>query len=294
MRSLILAVSGVMLFAVGCGQKKTSNTTPSDSMAQQIGDAMTAIDDSGGSDGGYSFMKREQRVFARLAPEQTPARSFMMRILPEASAASCALTDTWGSCASNLIVRDFQNCTWRGATFSGTVTFTFVDAAVNDVCSMAAAGHSVARDPDFTITGARGGTYTVAKTGTEGQKVERTGVGTYVFSNDGIRRTLAFNGSTLADYTSTTAAGINITGSVRNGRIADGGTLRILNNRTSVSCDFSPSDVTWNSTCNCAVSGTWAATCSDGASASYSISGCGTGTLTVNGSAESVTLDQCE
>ncbi|MCM2322947.1 MAG: hypothetical protein NDJ90_06760, partial [Oligoflexia bacterium] len=60
-----------------------------------------------------------------------------------------------------------------------------------------------------------------------------------------------------------------------------------------VSCSFSPSNVTWTSTCNCAVNGTWNGTCSDGKTASLDITGCGTATLTIDAITQDVAFDRC-
>ncbi len=61
MRFLIAA----FLILVACKKKETS-TSVSDSMAQQIGDAMASIDEAGLSDGAYAIMKREHKIIARL------------------------------------------------------------------------------------------------------------------------------------------------------------------------------------------------------------------------------------
>jgi hypothetical protein len=294
--SLSLAISAIvfsMALATGCNKKDEETSTPADSQAQQIGDAMASIDDSGGSDGGYVFINNEKKTFARLLPQSEVQRSVASLILPEARAAACSLTATFGACSANQIVRNFQGCSIGTATLTGTVTFSFDDGTVNNVCTNGFDGDTITRVPAFVLTGARGGTFTVSKVGSIGQRLTRTSAGVFAFSNDGIRRVLAYNGTELANYTTSTTSNITITGATRNGRVANGGALRVLNNRTSTSCDFAPSNVTWSSTCNCAVSGTWTATCSSGSSASFAISGCGTGTLTVGTSSETVTLDQC-
>ena len=291
-----LAVSAIAFsfaLATGCNKKDEESYTPADSQAQQIGDAMASIDDSGGSDGGYVLINNEKKTFARLLPQSEVQRSVASLVLPEARAAACSVASTFGSCASNQIIRDFQSCTIGTATLTGTVTLSFNDGVDNNVCTNDTDGDTITRVPAFVITGARGGTFTVSKVGTIGQRLTRSSAGVFAFSNDGIRRVLAYNGTELANYTTSTTSDITITGATRNGRVANGGALRVLNNRTSTSCDYAPSNVTWSSTCNCAVSGTWTATCSTGSSASFAISGCGTGTLTVGSSSETVTLDQC-
>jgi hypothetical protein len=290
-----IAILGLFLSVAvtSCQGKEEDTPSFADSMSQQIGDAMVSIDDSGGSDGGYALLNREGRNVARLSSGQKRGPWLRDALVPQAFASSCFVTNTWGSCTSNVVVRDFQGCTIQGATFTGQITYNFTDAAVDSTCSIAADGHSVARNPNFTISGSRGGTFTVSKTGTNGQTITRTGAGAFSFANDGIRRVLSFGGSTLADYTTSTTSAIGVAGATRNGRIASGGALRVLNNLTGVSCDFAPSAVTWASGCNCATSGTWSATCSNGVSASLSLLSCGSGTFVLGTESTPVTLDQC-
>jgi len=281
----------VLVSIAGC-KNKESASSPADSMAQQIGDAMVSIDEAGGSDGGYAFLKREQKIIARYS-RVSAVQALMDELVPRADAASCLVTNTWGNCLSNVVVRDFQGCAYLGATFSGTITYSFSDATVDNTCSISANGHYVTRHPSFTITGSQGAAFAVSKTGTNGQKIERTGAAAYNFTNDGIRRILTYGGTTWADFTTTTTSAIGISGANRSGRTANGGALRVSNNLTGVTCDFAPSGVTWGSTCNCATSGNWSASCSNGASASLAITGCGTGTFVFAGESSSVVMDQC-
>lgn len=283
-----------LCFILWACNKQEDTSDPSDSVAQTLGDAMSAIDDSGGSDGGYAFLERNVKSVAQVEPKPYFFEKLRESWTPKAYAASCSAANTFGTCTNNVVARDFQECTVGTYTFDGVITFSFSDAASDNICLMTATGHSVSRDPDFTITGPRGGTLTVAKTGSVGQRIQRTAaVGVFDFTNDGIRRILSFRGNTLSDWTSMTTSAITIIGDARNGRVANGGVLNVVNNTSGLSCDFAPSAVTWNSTCNCAVSGTWSATCSDSSSSTYEITGCGTGTLTQGGSSETVTLSQC-
>ena len=297
----------LVALSVGCSKKSDSTSTTSattaSETAQQVGDSMASVDEFGGSGGSMTYMESEKRIFARVAGHEALSpiasqASFVSLLVPQAQATSCILANTWGSCTTtggaDKIVRTFGGCTIGGATLDGTVTLTFTDAAVNSTCAMAASGHSITRDPNFTITAANGATYTVSKTGTEGQKVVRgASAGNYTFSNDGIRRVIASGGTTLFDMTTQTTSAITVTGASRSGRVMTGGSLRTTNNLTSVTCDFVPTAVTWVSSCNCPTSGEWAATCSDGKSGEIEITGCGTGTITLGTTSESVTFDRC-
>ncbi|MCB0378559.1 MAG: hypothetical protein KDD33_08715 [Bdellovibrionales bacterium] len=297
MRKIIVFLL-IVSSALSCSKDETTNSaTDSDSMVQQIGDTMASVDGSGGGDGGYALFAREAKTYARLQKQLPFAakayRSLSNTFMPKADATACRLVNTFGSCTNNQIVRDFQSCTIGQATFEGTVTIDFNDTAVDNTCAIASDGHTITRSPDFTITGPLGGEYAVSKTGSVGQRLTRTSAGVFDFTNDGIRRTLTFRSATRADFTTVTTSAIGVTGNNRSGRVMDGGTLRVTNNLNSATCDYSPSSVTWDTTCNCAISGSWALSCSDSTTGTYAITGCGTGTLTIGSDSESVTLDQC-
>lgn len=304
-RWLKTCIFGLALLALtGCGSFKSD----AEEVSQQAGDVMASMDESSGSNsgsGGFAAAQRALEVEA-LAAHQTFSRRMPAEVgqawwqsLPlvprEASAATCAATSTFGACTSNVVSRTFGGCTIGTATLSGSVTLTWSDAATDSTCQMTASSHSVTRVPAFTITGPRGGTLTVSKTGTVGQKITRgTTAGNFSFTNDGIRRVIATgSGTTLFDFTTETTTAITITGTSRSDRVVSGGVLKVTDNVNSVSCDLVPTAVTWTSTCNCASSGTWAGTCSDGKTFSISISGCGTATATVGTTSTSVTFDRC-
>jgi hypothetical protein len=214
---------------------------------------------------------------------------------PDANAISCLLVSNLGfsACTNNVVTRTFGDCTLLGAVFSGTVTFTWT--AAGTTCHLASAGDTIARDPEFSISGLRGGTFAVSKTAVFGQKLTLgSSPGTFTFSNDGIHRVLKDGtGSTLLDFTNETTAPIGISGAARNGRVVNGGTLRVTNNTTGESCDFSPSNVTWGANCNCAISGSWSGSCSSGKTGTVTVTGCGTGTLTDGTTSTPVTFDRC-
>lgn len=285
----LLLLSAICLVFTGCGDDEETSTTPSDSIAQQLGDAMTSMDDSGGSDGGYAMILSGQKAVAAIEPKNTFLEVYES-LVPPAYAATCAATNTFGTCSSSQVIRDFQDCTIGRATFQGTITFDFSDAS----CTLANNSDTITRNPSFTITGANGGTFQVSRTGTNGQRITRNSASSFAYSNDGIRRVLSFNSRTIADYTAQTTSDITITGASRSGRTANGGSLQVTNNLTETICNFVPTNVTWSNTCTCAVSGTWSATCDDGTTATYVIgNGCGQGTLTIDNESSEVTLDQC-
>lgn len=304
-KSLVL-VTLLVVGAPGCGHvgDESSSSNYTAEIAQQTGDVMASIDETGGSTGSLALLDGEERgarrALARLEPPSLGepsklARDWLDALVPSAQAVTCATASTWGSCSSNVVTRTFGSCTIGTAVFSGTVTLTWSDAAVDGTCQMTANGHTVTRVPAFSASGRSGGTLTVSKTGTNGQVVTRTGVGTYLFSNDGIRRVFtSARGLTLADYTTTTTTSLSISGASRAGRVVSGGSLRVTNNLTGVYCDYAPSSLTWVATCNCPTSGTWTGTCSDSKTSTLTITGCGSAQLAHTGiGTVTVSLDRC-
>lgn len=294
-------VTFIAIFAssaiAGCGNRASSDV---EELGQQIGDLMAGVDESSGSNGGaYASMSNaaQGRAFARLEAQYD--RPLLARwapsfsLLSEAMASSCGVANTFGSCSANTIVRTFGGCSIGSAVLDGTVTLTWGGGASS--CQMTASGHSVARNPDFTLTGRRGATLSVVKTGTHGQVITReASAGAYQFTNDGIRRTFTLaSGTKLLDFSTETTAPISITGASRNGRVASGGSLRVTNHRTGVTCDVAPNAVTWSSSCNCAASGTWSGSCSDGKAFTLDITGCGSASLTVGEDVQSFNFDRC-
>jgi hypothetical protein len=295
---LALSVLVLCLFGTAVTVLPSCGTaSDNEEIGQQVGDAMASLDESGGSSGSLAMLPVEgfRKTFKRLSNSDVSPAWYENLLESEATATACRLATTFGTCTANVITRTFGDCTVGAATFSGTVTLTFNDATSDGTCQMTTASHSITRVPAFSVTGRRGATLTVSKTGTIGQKITKGAGATFTFTNDGIRRVFtSAAGATLFDFTTATTADITVTGTSRANRTMDGGTLRVTNNLTNGTCDYSPTDVTWTAACNCATSGSWSGTCSDGKTTNLAITGCGTATLTVGSESESITFDRCE
>jgi hypothetical protein len=304
-----LVVALILLAAIaGCGGKAedvggSEMTEP----AQQVGDVMASIDEVGGSGGAIAYYQKEsRRTFVRYAPEELEGNFFSKVFVKSAEAFTCDsnvighLNGGFSGCSSQQVTRTFGGCTIGSAqdvTFNGTVVFTWTTAGT---CNMNNTNERVDRSPSFTVTGRRGATLTVSKDASYGQRLtltSATGVTPKVYSlqSDGIRRKFTTAGGvTTFDYITTVASPVTITGEARNGRIMNGGTIRVKDNLTQVTCDYSPVNVTWGSgSCNCPTQGTWQATCSDSKTASLVLTGCGTGDFTLGGDSGRVTFDRC-
>ncbi len=274
--------------------------------AQQVGDVVASIDESGGTTTGsftqMNDVRSAQKAFARLSGE-SHSTSVASLILPESYAAACNTVafGTCGATGSGKLVRNFASCTTGGGgTISGDVTLTFVGSVTaTNTCRLAVDNDYVDRVPNFTISGLRGATFSVSATGS-GQRLTRNASNTFTFTNSGIRRTFSTaNLGTLLDVTTSTSGAVTVTGSARNGRTmtaSAGNGIVVTNNLTSESCTLTPSGVAWTSGCNCPTTGSFSGTCT-GAGTTFSVtfgSTCGSVTVAKTGEeTETITLDRC-
>ncbi len=297
MKKWMFIIISLSLISFSCKKKiedeAATASLETEEIAQQVGETMAAIDEAGGSSGQFAFMKSQLRTFARVTPNALEKPSLMSLIMPTAEAATCAVGQTFSGCVSNVVTRNFNNCTIGTATVSGSVTLTYYDAGVDNTCSMAVAPDQVHRNPNFTVSTPSGAVLSVTKTSTWGQSVAKVSSHLFRIDNDGINRKLTFNGATLIDITTTIPNHITVSGVARAGRTMNGGEVFTTNNLTGKTCSLVPTNVTWNGSCNCAISGSWSGSCSDGNMATVDITGCGTADITINGEGKSITFDRC-
>lgn len=303
MKNKILIVM-CLVFTFGCKKTTTDASADIQENAQQVGDAMASIDEAGGSGGSIAQMQFEnslKKTFARYGADDTIAVSGLAQLaLPSAEAVSC-FGYGWGSCggaSGTTLVRNFNNCTVGAATLSGDVTLVWGGGATS--CSLASTSQYITRVPNFTLSGRRGATLTVSKTGTIGQRLTWTsGSGSnkvFNFTNDGINRKFTAPSATvLYDQTTTVSGTITVTGTSRTSRvISGGGSLVVTNNLNANVCTYTPTNVTWGgATCNCPTQGSWAGSCTDGKTTTLNITGCGTATYTEGTVSTDVTFDRC-
>jgi len=273
----------LLLCTTACGR----GLDEQEEYAQAVGDVMSSLDESSGSTGGgFSFLEMKE-------PRSLQESRFS--IFPEACAASC-LTTAFSSCSGGVSggvkTRTFGDCTLGlgRTTLSGSVTLTFSQNG----CTMASASDTVTRTADFTLTGRRGGTLTVSSPG-GGQRITRTSSG-LTYSVGGMKRVLRdASGDTIADIETRTLSDITVSGTTRASRVMDGGQLEVKNLTQGTTLVISPSAVTWSSTCNCAVSGSFTGQSSGDEEEDFTltITGCGTATVEAGGKSEDVTLDRC-
>lgn len=303
--TILFLISSMMFF--GCKKAEVTTTADIQESAQQVGDVMASVDEAGGSTGAIASMKDTEKMqnsvkqtFNRFAPNELSENMVAKLFLQDANAASCAGAGfaVCGASAPNSIVRSFAGCTVGTAVFSGDVTLTWGNGSA--ACSFGGiVSADVTRVPNFTVTGRRGATLAVTRTGSVGQRITlhtAAGVNSVLkFSNDGINRTFTAASTTLFNQTTATSGDITVTGTSRSNRVMNGGSLNVTNNLTSVVCNYVPTNVTWGGagTCNCPTNGSWAGSCSDGKTTTLDITGCGTANYTEGGETQAVTFDRC-
>jgi hypothetical protein len=213
-------------------------------------------------------------------------------LMPSAYAATC--TDvTFSACAAGVRTRTFNGCSIGTATLDGSATLTFSDTVA---CTLGATGDSVNRLASLTLTGLYGGTLAVSSPG-GGQTLTKTDAG-FNFDVPGMERVLTGpGGHTLFDISTATTAPIVMTGTTRANFVIVSGTLVVTHHLAGYSVTLEPHDLSWATTCNCAVSGSLTGTVSggkqSGKSATVTITACGQADVTIDGDSESVTLDRC-
>lgn len=272
------------LCLLGCGGGLSSEAD----VANATGDAMANLDEASI---GSSLASRElplMQLPSFLKPDLK--HQVLDALFPSAYAASCWIAP-FSACANGVESRTFSSCNIGPYSLDGTVSLTFSDTT----CAMDAAQDSVTRMGNFTVTGFAGGSLVVSSPG-GGQELIDNGGGSFSYSVPGMERVAtAPDGKELFDISSDTSSPIGVSGLTRATRVVNGGTLVITHNILKYTASLTPENLTWASTCNCPVAGTWTGSLSGSRTGSYSLelTGCGTAELTVGTASESVELDRC-
>jgi hypothetical protein len=278
MENLMRAI--ICLGLAGCGG------IDQDEIGHMAGDVMASLDESGDG-GGVAW--RAPPVFRGRGFLRSPADRAWSLVEGEAAAGSCLATK-FTDCAAGARAKTFDKCTVLGYTLDGTVNLAFSDMA----CALNAQGQTVTRTAAFTLTGPRGATLAVSSPG-GGQKLTDTGAG-YAYSVAGMERVATTsNGAVLFDISTRTTSDILVTGSSRANRVVNGGALEVTHKKRDYVVTLVPNNLTWASTCNCAVSGSWTGTATGSVTGEWKveITGCGKAKVTARGKSEDVDLDRC-
>ncbi len=216
-------------------------------------------------------------------------RQLREALFPKAYGDSCWL-EGFSTCAAGVETRTLSSCNIGPLSLNGSVTLTWSDPS----CVLVAAGDSVTRTGDFTISDYQGAMLSITSPG-GGQQLSVNGTG-YAYKVLGMKRVATTAGGvTLFDISTSTTADIGVSGVSRATRVVNGGTLVVEHNILHYGVALTPDELAWTADCNCPVSGSLSGTLSGNASGSYTLemTGCGTAKLTVDGKSDSIVLDRC-
>jgi len=290
LKALALSTALAATATAGC---RRAGDDEIDQVGAAVGEMMSSLDESSQDD------TTTAALLPRLPVQKTPAalrgplwRRALDWALPSAYAGSCASAH-FSACDAGARTRTFADCSLGVATLDGSVALAF---SSSPLCVLAAAGQSVTRTANFTVTGLYGGTLTVTAPG-GGQTLTKTATG-FEYTVGGMERVLkGAAGRTLADVSTTTTEPIVITGSSRADLVIVSGALQVTHHLAGYAVTLRPNNLAWSAHCTCAVSGSLSGTVSggkhDGKSASMTLMGCGEAEVTIAGETSEVTLDRC-
>jgi hypothetical protein len=237
-----------------------------------------------------SKLSRLELPIHALPASLTPGFGRRLReaLFPSAYGDSCWL-DGFSVCTAGVETRTLSNCNIGPLSLNGTVTLTWSDPS----CVLVAAGDSVTRTGEFTVSDDQGAELAITSPG-GGQQLTDNGTG-YSYKVLGMERVATAGGATLFDISTSTSADLGVSGVSRATRVVNGGTLVIEHNLLHYGVALTPDALAWSADCNCAVSGSLSGTLSGNASGSYTLemTGCGTAKLTVDGKSDNIVLDRC-
>lgn len=202
-------------------------------------------------------------------------------------------TLSFGSCSSNQKTLNYAGCSAGTSTVSGMLTLSWVAPAT---CGFALSNNqSISLTMDITASSGTmsARTYTTSNNSVSIQKQ----LTTLQLQNQGLRRILTQNGDTLSDITTTFTQLMSLSSIQRNGRVASGGTVSVIDTTNAQTCSMTAQNITWAGNCNCPVSGSFQGTCTKGIvnrnlTVTYGAN-CGSITVSDDGTLSTLTLDRC-
>lgn len=284
MNQWILLLTAISL--VGCNAKKDENDAISADTAvtESVASALSSLADE---QSGASMAKAE--------------RTLMTLLVPRAYAEVCQ-RPFYESCQSGLKSDTYNSCPLYLGTISGEASLNYSNVS----CSLSSSGQSVSRNYDFTVTGPRGGTYSVSSDTYQDYKGDSYGGGETLtktisgWSVEILGRHKAFTtrrGREGYNVSIRTLQPYDITGSLaRSSRTVDGGQIEVNHNLAGFTATITPSQIQWDNNCCHPVSGTLSVTYSGArtGSASIEFQGCGSAQIVRAGQTENLGLSYCE
>jgi hypothetical protein len=280
----MLSIAGLLALGTACGGVTTADVQ----LSGGVGDAMASLDETAT---GAKLSRLELLPIRSIPGPLAPGlgRRIMDGLFPKAYADSCWL-ESFSNCTGGVETRTFSDCSIGDLSLNGTVTLTWSDPS----CVLVAAGDSVTRTGDFTISDYQGGALSITSPG-GGQELTYNGT-SYSYAVPGMERVATTaSGVKLFDISTSTTTPLGVSGVSRATRVVNGGTLVVVHNILQYNVALTPDNLAWSADCNCPVSGSLNGVLGGSASGSYTIAltGCGTATLTVNGRGENIELDRC-
>src|ERR1700722_5817633 len=151
----MLSIAGLLALATACGGGVATGDTQ---LAGGVGDAMASLDETAT---GAKLSRLDLPIHSTpdsLAPGL--GRQLREALFPKAYGDSCWL-EGFSTCAAGVETRTLSSCNIGPLSLNGSVTLTWSDPS----CVLVAAGDSVTRTGDFTISDYQGAALAITSPG---------------------------------------------------------------------------------------------------------------------------------
>ncbi len=211
------------------------------------------------------------------------------------------------ACAGSIKTATYAGCTLGSSFFTVTGNTQLTYSSVG-VCGtgLSITNDSVTREYDYSITGPGGGTlrvFSTAQTDYRGNSISGGGRLTRTASGWNVEllgKNKVLNGALgpeLINYSLRTTTPVNITGGITRGtRVANGGALEVIHNKSKFIATHTLTALTWSASCCHPVSGSIETTLSGSKTGTINttFTGCGLATVTKDNENKNLVFDYCE
>lgn len=287
----LIAPSLMAMSLIACKQQE-GNTSVDSSIEESAESGITAIATMADDASGSSFALKPKTFMEKFASE-----------LSSYAYASSCVRPVYSGCNSGVKSQTYSACQLGSSPYlmSGDVDLTYSNGA----CALSNDGDSVNRTYDVQIDGPRGGLLEISSASHNNYLGETLGGGGQLTKTSGgweidiagKHKVLTANSRQLFDISVHTTNPLNVYNTLsRNGRVIDGGTFKVDHNRAKFSAAYSPSNLTWQSSCCYPTSGSISVSYTGSVSGSGSVNflECGVAQLNYNGKSRIVQLSYCE
>ena len=280
------------LFLVSCFNRSgVDDIEPANELAQHVMDFISTVDDINLGQSSFAFR-----------PSNIDFKNFSF--LQPFTVAQCSGI-SFTTCQSGTATKTYEQCQQGTKLLQGSLSLNWTGGTSSTACSFGTTtGSSVNMTTQYSVTRDDGVQAQVSTTDSNGLSliwILGTGfVGDpkiYEYSSSGLKRQISYNGFTYYNRTIITDTNVQINGENRLNRIISGGPIYITDHFKNDHCDMSFDDitqlVTWDSTCNCPITGEASGQCAKTGAVKLKITGCGTGQVTYNLKTSSVIFEKC-